>query len=155
MQFILSYIIITAARNEIDRRYVLAYSVNCVKLVNDIGIKGHRPRRATSSDKNSIEFIVWAWQPLYRTVVTVVAEVVRRTPHCGRRISAGEFPCYANTVTVHQSGYRIFQLKNPFIPDPPYLRIASYKATFATMDFLNSRKTAKLEMTTHRCLIFT
>lgn len=30
-----------AARSEIDR-CVLAYSVNCIKLVNDIGIKGHR-----------------------------------------------------------------------------------------------------------------
>lgn len=103
-------------RSKIIRDSVLAIvnSVNCSKLLKRHPNKGTRD---TSSNKNSIEFTVWAWQSLYRTVAAVVAEVVRWTPHCGRRISAGELPCHANTVTVHQSGYRIFQLKNPFIPD--------------------------------------
>lgn len=83
--------------------------------------KWHRdkgtPHIAALSDKNSIEFTVLS------VTVTVSDSCSSR---CGsraldsilwRRISAGELPCHANTVTVHRSGYRIFQLKNPFIPD--------------------------------------
>lgn len=100
--------------------YVLAYSVECIKLVNGIEEeqKGRRTPRAISADKNSIEF----------TVVSVTVTVSDScSSRCGsraldsilwRRIAALEsFHATPIPSPYGQSGYRIFQLKNPFIPD--------------------------------------
>ncbi|EFN70487.1 hypothetical protein EAG_09303 [Camponotus floridanus] len=107
-----------SSRFGFETRQVPRNSLSCRK---DITISAPARGNARSKERNKSTKCFGIFCQLCKIIV---AEVVHRTPHCGRRISAGEFPCHANTVTVHQSGYRIFQLKNPFIPDPPYLRIA-------------------------------